>query len=351
MRKLSLICTLFLLAAPFLSAQEPQEEPRFEEELDVNVVLVDAIVTDRRGNQILGLGPDDFIITEDGVRQEIESVDYYTNRRLVTSPEEKAKFDVQRVREMRYFILFFDKPPGATQVEGFNQELWRAINGAKEFVKADLFPEDYVAVLGHDARLEIYTDFTNDRAKILGALDEARRFSSGTLDAPPANGPSILAHLDPDRVMRRTGQMYDALAVLGTALQQIQGRKVMMLFTPGIPGRSGSGLPLEDRYYKPMVEALNAANTSVYGLNLLPMAQYHSAEQNVHRLTGDTGGTYYRTAVNFVTPLRMIENRNNGYYLLTYRTSRPKDAHGYQEIDVRLRNPEFRIEARQGYLY
>lgn len=351
MRNKLLITAIILLGTFHISPQEPREESRFEEELDVNVVLVDAVVTDRRGNQILGLGADDFIITENGVRQEIESVDYYTNRRLVTTPEEKAKFDVQRVRETRYFVLFFDKPPGASQVEGFNQELWRAINGAKDFVKTDLFPEDYVAVLGHDARLEIYTDFTKDRSEILDALEDARKFSSGTLDAPPANGPSILAHLDADRVMRRTGQMYDALEVLGMALQQIQGRKVLMLFTPGIPSRGGGALPLEDRYYKPMVQALNAANTTVYGLNLLPMAQYHSAEQNVHRLTSDTGGTYYRTAVNFVTPLRMIENRNNGYYLITYRTSRPSGEHGYQEIDVRLRNPEFRIEARQGYLY
>src|SRR5512134_2176982 len=97
------ISVVSLLLAMTASAQEPQ----YTETVDVNVVLVDATVTDRSGNQILGLTKDDFIVKEDGVAQQIASVDYFTNRRLLDSPESKAAFKVERVREERYFILFF----------------------------------------------------------------------------------------------------------------------------------------------------------------------------------------------------------------------------------------------------
>jgi hypothetical protein len=46
-----------------------------------------------------------------------------------------------------------------------------------------------------------------------------------------------------------------------------------------------------------------------------------------------------------------VEKENNGYYLLSYNSRHPKGATGYQKINVTLKNPEFRIKAREGYAY
>ena len=105
MRRFALAFALLALAFPGLAQQQP-----FEEQIDVNAVLLDIIVTDDKGNQILGLSKDDFIVKENGIPQEVDSVDYFTNRRLLDSREESAPFKVERVREDRYFIFFFDKP-------------------------------------------------------------------------------------------------------------------------------------------------------------------------------------------------------------------------------------------------
>lgn len=347
MRTIPVSIALVLLSTLSIAAQTPPGQ--FEEQVDVNLVLIDAIVTNRGGEQILGLGEEDFVIEEEGVVQKIESVDYYTNRRLLTSPEAKAKFDVERVQEARYFIFFFDKFPGPSPIEGFDSELWRAIKAAKQFVKEELLEEDYVAVAGHDARLEIYTDFTNDQSRILDALEQARRFGNGNFD--PANGPSIVSALDQGAVRNDTGWVWDGLEMIGEALQTIRGRKVMIMFSPGLFGRRGGVTPLEDQYYDPMVQALNASNTSVYGLNLVPGMDTSIGEMNLTRLVTDTGGDYFRHPVNYLTPLRRIENRNNGYYLITYRSEKPEDDHGYQTVEVSVKNPEFRVEAREGYLY
>jgi hypothetical protein len=107
-----------------------QQQPQFGEKIDVNLVLLDAVVTDARGNQILGLDKDDFIVKENNVAQKIESVDYFTNRRLLNERESKAAFKVERVREDRYFVFFFDKP---SDNAAFFDRLALARRAAKRF--------------------------------------------------------------------------------------------------------------------------------------------------------------------------------------------------------------------------
>ena len=139
--------TLFALAFPAAAQQKP-----FAEEIDVNAVLLDVIVTDAGGHQILGLGPGDFVVTENGVEQPVESVDYFTNRRLLDSREEAAPFKVERVREDRYFIFFFDKPadPGV-----MFDEVTQAREAVRNFVRTDMKETDQVAIVGHDFRLKV----------------------------------------------------------------------------------------------------------------------------------------------------------------------------------------------------
>ncbi len=106
MKRIGLTALLLALAIPVFAA-----DSKFQEKIDVNVVLLDSIVTDSHGNQVLGLGKDDFVVTEGGAPQAIESVDYLTNRRLLNAPEENAPFKVERVRESRYFVLFSTSRP------------------------------------------------------------------------------------------------------------------------------------------------------------------------------------------------------------------------------------------------
>src|SRR5687768_4772452 len=71
-----------LLAALPLAAQQPPapEEPAsiFGETIDVRVVNVEVVVTDRQGNRVTGLGPGDFRLRVDGKDMPIE---YFTEVR------------------------------------------------------------------------------------------------------------------------------------------------------------------------------------------------------------------------------------------------------------------------------
>src|SRR5438270_5070465 len=191
--------TLLMLAAAPLLAQQPQQNSQpFGEKVDLNLVQLDAIVTDSRGNQMLGLGKDDFIVRENGQPQTIDSVDYFTNRRLINAPESAAQFKVERVHDERYLIFFFDK---ITSDAGSQGEMIRARSDAMRFLDDHLRPEDRVAVVGHDVRLKVYSDFTNDKAQIRRGLNEATMYGLGIrTNAATGSGPSIMRNMDIDRM-------------------------------------------------------------------------------------------------------------------------------------------------------
>lgn len=348
MRFATIIFVTLLAAMPAFSQQ-----PTFGERVDVNVVLIDAVVTDSRGNQILGLTEEDFVVTENGVPQTIDSIDYFTTRRLLDTPEENAPFQVERVHEERYLIFFFDKPIGGELFE----RLVQARRAAAEFIDRDMGANDLVAIAGHDVRLKVYSDFTADKKQLKKALDEAARFGRGlSRSNSPEGKPSILRNLSKSEMMDRTGTVYEALEALADAVRPIRARKNLVLFSPGIhePGEEvrGGVLLNTSRYYDPMVEALNAANVTVYAANLIanPPADpiFH---QTLERLTADTNGEYYRYAISFRPVVKEVEKASGGYYLITYRTQKPKGKEGFQKVDVTVKNPEFRVKARAGYLY
>jgi len=343
MRQALILCALAVLALPAFG--------QFEEKIDVNLVLLDVIVTDNKGNQILGLGKDDFIVKEDGVEQPVESLDYFTNRRLLDSREESAPFKVEKVRSERYFIFFFDKPSDAGVL--FDQ-LTLAREAVRDFIRNDMMEGDRVAIAGHDVRLKVYSDFTSDKAQLEKALNDSARFGRG-LDRPTSDN-GILHAVDRNEMLNHTGRVYEALQVLAESTRPIRARKNLVLFSPGIVDNaetvSNGVITNRSQHLDPMLRALNAANVSAYTVQLQRDVDTTPVfHQRLEEIASATGGQYFRFNTSFKTPVGRIENVNNGYYLITYRTRHGRDEKGFQKVHVSLRNPELRVTARAGYQY
>ncbi len=345
---------IFILAAAPLFAQQPQNPPPFGEKVDVNLVQLDAVVTDSRGNQMLGLGKDDFVIRENGTEQTVDSVDYFTNRRLITSREESANFKVERLHEDQYVILFFDKVTSDASSQG---EMIRARSDVARFLDDRLRPEMHVAVVGHDVRLKVYTDFTSDKAQIRRALNDATAYGLGIRSKSGASsGPSLLRDMDIDRMINKTGAVYEALEVLGDALRPIHARKDVVLFSNGIIGPDeevrGGIVIGRSRYYDPMIRSLNGADVTLYPISLqsgIDVPEF--VHQNLSTMASDTNGQYYRLHTSYTNPLKQIEKQTAGYYLISYYTKKRPGEHGFQKVKVALRNPEFKVNSRAGYSY
>ena len=64
--------------APVRAQQQQQQAPDDVVRITTNLVQIDAVVTDKSGNQIKDLGARDFEVFQDGKPQKIVSVSYFT---------------------------------------------------------------------------------------------------------------------------------------------------------------------------------------------------------------------------------------------------------------------------------
>ncbi len=345
-------------------AQIPQEEKpqgQFEGEVTVNEVLLDVLVTDAKGNVILGLDKSDFVVTENGKAVELTGVTFYSNRRLVESSPALAKqgISVEQVPEDRYFILLFeDQKDTAQEAPRLLSQQMEAAKRARGWIEGELLPNDWVAVASYDTRLKVQQDFTRDRKALIAAVGDALKGKDPEGNYPSridvSKGPSLLAGLPKGEELRnRTPNLYEAMQALARSAGNVRGRKNLLLFTFGLPGRLdpfGQYVP-DKRYFEPTVRALNASNVAAYTLDLTPPGVEHTLSDSLNKLAHDTGGRYFFNVTNFSTPLDQVAQENNGYYLLSYRSEQPAGKSGFQEVEVDTTNPEFRIKARRGYEY
>lgn len=356
-----------LLAASIAAAQAPPEEaPRatFSGEVEVSEVLLDVLVTDRQGNVVVGLGADDFQVTEDGRAVEVTAATFYSNRRFAGSVGETSGaptpgVDLETEPRDRYFVLLFDDQRGHNaDVPGLLRRQVTAGRDAAEWMRRALSPNDWVAVAAYDQRLRLQLDFSRDREAAARAV-EAVTTGRGVGDNWPSrrsedpDTPSLGRVLPAgDQLRDATGMIYDGLTLLAEASAPIRARKNLLLFTIGF-GQMNRFREYEPdpRYYHPMAEALNDANVAVYTFDLTEPGTRHPFANAMHQISDETGGRYFSDLPSFGNALGQVVRLTSGYYLVSYRAEHLRGLRGFQRVEVKLVNPELRVTARRGYRF
>lgn len=356
-----LLCALLLAPCALAQTTAPPPAGEFEGLVEVSEVLLDVLVTDKKGNVILGLGPGDFKVEEDGKPVEVTSATFYSNRRFLEGADaaQLAGVDPKDVPVDRYFILFIhDQRQDYSQLLSQQLDLARY---AKRWAKEQLAPNDWVAVVSYDVKLKVQQDFTQDVTAIVRGIDDAARGKDreewpSRAQPGAALGPSLLAHLEQGKALRKeTWSFYHGLRVLAEAAGHVRARKNLLLFSIGFGEVNEAGFYTPDqRYYPPMIQALNDNNVAVYAIDLLPTSEGgnifdRTLNDSLSKLADDTGGRFYRQFITFLTPLQQVSEDNNGYYLLSFRTEHATGKDEYRRVEVKPRNPELVMRARQGY--
>jgi VWFA-related protein len=340
----------FLLGLLGLTTAGAQEElETFGGMVEVSEVLLDVLATDGEGQVVLGLGPEDFVVEEDGEPVQVTSVDYYrTSYDIAGEPDE--------IPVSRYFVLFFHDQ---TRFRYYGNRLIlqqiKAGQHCRRWLRTHRAPSDWVAVAGHDGELTIYQDFTQDGE----ALDEAvKRAAAGKkpLGSRAGGRDRVLAlkrHLPPQEGDGKREDIHDSLGRLAVATRHIVGRKNLMFFTVGF-GKENHLLhatePDPERY--PALETLlNDHNVAVYPIDLTPPGRAARHADFLEQLAEDTGGVYHEDFVGFINPMREVGQENTGYYLLSFVSARPAGEIGYQRLEVKAKNPEIVVRSRKGYRY
>jgi VWFA-related protein len=354
---------LSLLSAPLPPALAQGEAPppagQFEERIEVGEALLDALVTDRRGNVVLGLGPGDFRVTVDGRPAEVTAATFYSNRRFLDAAGNKPPgLGEPAAPDRRYFVLFFDdQRTEAHENPPLLSRQLEAGRAAERWLREELLPNDLVAVAGFTSRLELHQDFTNDLDALVRAVGRASRGSNAPAAWPsraPAGAagevPALAAALPAgDQLRDRAPEIHQALTVLAEASAGIPARKNLVLFTTGFGDVDRLGFYQPDtRYDRALVEALNAANLAVYAVDLVPTGTRHPFENFFSRIAGLTGGTAFLDVVQFGVPLARVARETNGYYLVAVRLRGTEAAAGYRRVEVAVANPELEVRTRSG---
>ena len=206
------------------------------------LVLVDSIVTDKKGNYIRDLKQKNFRVWEDNKEQEVKSFNYESGN---ASPNNPMK---------RYLVLFFDN----STMEFGDQAAAR--QAATKFIDDNAGPNRQMAIADFGGTLRITQNFTAD-ADRLKKVVAGTKFSTvspngevASLGAPP------LVSAEADFGAR---SMLWAVRDLAKSLATVPGRKSLVLLTAGFPLTAERQSELSA-----VIDACNKANVAVYPIDV-----------------------------------------------------------------------------------
>ena len=390
---IAMTALLFQAAAP-LTAQQAEQTPAAPGRIRVTteLVLVNVVARDKKGNLVRDLKKDDFTVLEDGKKQDISTFDFENVDQPLTAGAAEATVSgtagagaVLRAgkkvapsldaRDRRLMLFFFDF--SAMDPE----QIDRSVDAAKNFVSTKMQPADLVALVSLATNLHVDLDFTGDKAKLTAALSaytsgEGQGFdngSTGSADGAAETGGSFAAD-DTDYNTFSADRKLLALQSLMQSLGKLTQKKSLIYFSNGI---SQSGMDNQSALRAATAAAVKA-NVSIYsmdvrGLQAFPpggeaqAASLHgqsaysgasvlsdlnnnaSSQETLATLSSDTGGKAFFDSNDFSGVFSQVQKDTSAYYLLGFVSNNHlKDGH-YRRLKVAVNRADLKLEYRSGY--
>jgi len=267
MRSLAASLLAVSLALP-LAGQE-----KLVESIEVRVVNVDVVVTDRSGNPVTGLTKDDFQLFENGKPQTITNI-YEVRPETTTAakpsvggalePAPAAAAPAPPPVEMRQrrLALFVDN----SSLGVFERR--KVLDALQKFIQRDMRPGDEASLVAWNPGLRIVTPFTDDRKLLLAGLKEMsthtttasdlqvqpeliKRRCNEYLESAKARDLTFPQALDmciggvsafSEELAHNARNVLEAMRLTSTTLAGVDGKKVMVIAGAHLPERPGLDL-------------------------------------------------------------------------------------------------------------
>ncbi len=270
---------LLLLAVAFLASPLAAQDDSslFFDTVDVYVVNVEVVVTDKDGNPATGLTRDDFEIYEDGKQVEVGNFFAVEGRQAVLAAGSAAPEPADSV------ATGYEAPAPATKrlnlvvfVDNFNMRPENRnliFDNLRGYLKEQLDPRDRVMLVSLNDSVEIAQSFTNDTDRLIETLSELekqigthvrfdaqhrtllRNMQTAKLEAPSAFDPGKFdaAVLDASRLatdvrnlvdvrFQKVRSTLDVLKQFTDSLAGMPGRKAVLYVSDGLPTRPADSL-------------------------------------------------------------------------------------------------------------
>lgn len=367
------------------AGEESQPRGSFGETIEVRLIDVEVVVTDRQGRRVTGLSEDDFQLFVGDRQMPVAFFDEVRDGRYVPGPiavdgtagEPVAVEELEPVETSYLLFLddYFTRPPYRNVVlKGLQEDL-------------DGLPVgDRFAVVAYDGkRLEVLLDWTPDRPALRAALDAARErdgWGAFLEQQRFRDDRQNRAKLVADQL----GRTYQALATALRTFADVPGRRVGLivaggwpheLFQPGEDFSLGSSQLFDGR--RPLSVVADVANAT--GFTLYPvdapgsgaggnpadlrasptelgdtgfsrgfteMMEGESKEYSLLRLAHWTGGEALLGGQRLNALAPVVEDTRS-YYWLAFEYPRQGDG-ARREIRVETTRDDLRVRTRTGFI-
>ena len=327
-------------SAPSTPSNARSELPNFA--VNVNFVLVPVTVKDSEGRLVAGLQAKDFRVLEDGIEQKLR---FFTSDPLYLSAA---------------IILDLSMPDVAVQKVN---KTYSALLGA-------FGQYDEVGLYSYSSSASRQSEFTVPTNQQLTATLNQFKNVTGRNNGPPvtsgplASGPSVNGHPIDSPVQpvvtppQESHVLNDAMlmAALDLSKRQRARRKIIFIISDGREYRSNAS-------YSDVLKVLLSNDIIVYGVGVESAAlpAYGKLQRLTHlphlgysdilpKYANATGGEVFNelspTDIEQAYSKAMGDARNQ--YTLGY-TTRATPSSKYRQIEVRVRRPNVRVSAKDGY--
>jgi len=377
---------------PLTAQQAPPPQSTGRIRVTTELVLVNVVARDKKGNLVRDLKKEDFTLLEDGKKQEISSFDFEsvdqpltagaseatvsgaagTGALLMSSKKGPASLDA---RDRRLILLFFDF--SAMDPE----QIDRAVEAAKKFVSTKMQAADLVGLVSLATNMRVDLDFTDNQAKLMSALNaytsgEGQGFdngAAGSSEGAAETGGAFSAD-DTDYNTFSADRKLLALQSLMQALGKLSQKKNLIYFSNGI---SQSGVDNQTALRAATAAAVKA-NVSIYsmdirGLQAFPpggeaqAASLHgqsaysgasvlsdlsnnaASQETLATLSSDTGGKAFFDTNDFSGVFSQVQKDTSAYYVLGFTSNNPLKDGRFRHLKVQVNRADVKLDFRSGY--
>jgi VWFA-related protein len=341
-------------------APRPADFEVFVDTVDVRVVNVDVVVTDKKGEPVTGLARDDFELLED--RKPVRITNFYVveeGRQRADAAAPTAVADLpqppaappapiaeptvpedQRLHLVVYVDNFNIRPANRNRV----------LREIGYFLTTHVDREDRVMLVSYDRSLKVRQPFTSDAQLIAGSLEELERVTGHAVSrdderrrtleqieqASSVNQAASYARMHSESMENDLRFTVGALKDLIDTLAGLPGRKAILYVSDGLPmvpgqdayyavearfsGQGGTGILTDSftydasRDFRELAHAANANRVSFYTVDAAGLRMQSSfAAENVRSNGGMVDSSYN---ANHQSPLRFLADTTGGQAII-----------------------------------
>ncbi|MGZ8711444.1 MAG: VWA domain-containing protein [Thermoanaerobaculia bacterium] len=382
---IAVVALALAAVSPGIAQNKPEEMQKLVENIDVRVINIDVVVTDRSGNPVTGLKREDFEIFENNIPKPISN--FYEvegsmpknvegEGQIIDTPSAPAtavRADDIPDNMRRRIIFYIDN----LSLAPFNRN--RVFKEMKAFLKTSMRPGDESMIATFNRSMKIRVPFTRDHQLIEQTLDiiagesamgtanrsERKTTEDRIREARSHQEAVATARAYASSVEHDLRQSASSINALMSTLAGVEGKKVLVLTTEGfpiLPGREmfiyieevgrekqwqGSGSLLEGMHFdstsviQSIARSANANGITLYPIHAAgmtggeefsaehqsptPISVAHSFSTNttesVQLMADMTGGQASVNTNNFAAAFNRIQRDMDYYYSLGYRAS------------------------------